>query len=89
VAEKATLQLRGDLAITHADGRVEVVQERRADSGGRDYWGVSHQLYIADFYAQLGQDGPFWIDPAEALKTLRIIKAVYAQSYPGQLAAVS
>ncbi|MDQ0277018.1 putative dehydrogenase [Arthrobacter silviterrae] len=89
VAETATLQLRGDLAITHADGCVEVVQERRADSGGRDYWGVSHQLYIADFYAQLGQDGPFWIDPSEALKTLRIIKAVYAQSYPGQLAAVS
>jgi UDP-N-acetyl-2-amino-2-deoxyglucuronate dehydrogenase len=89
VAEKATLQLRGDLSISHAGGRVEVVEERRADSGGRDYWGVSHQLYIADFYAQLGQDGPFWIDPAEALKTLRIIKDVYAQSYPGQLAAVS
>lgn len=89
VAEKATLHLRGDLTITHADGRVEVVEERRAASGGRDYWGVSHQLYIADFYAQLGQDGQFWIDPREALKTLRIIKAVYAQSYPGQLTEVS
>jgi len=89
VAEKATLHLRGDLTITHGDGREEVVQERRADSGGRDYWGVSHQLYIADFYAQLGQEGPFWINPAEALKTLRIIKAVYAQSYPDKLAAIS
>ncbi|AIY01130.1 dehydrogenase [Arthrobacter sp. PAMC 25486] len=89
VAEKATLSLRGDLTITHDDGRVEVVEERRAESGGRDYWGVSHQLYIADFYSQLGQDGAFWIDPAEALKTLRIIKAVYAQSYPGLLDEVS
>ncbi|POH74552.1 Gfo/Idh/MocA family protein [Arthrobacter glacialis] len=89
VAEKATLHLRGDLTITHDDGRVEVVEERRAASGGRDYWGVSHQLLIADFYAQLGQDGPFWIDPAEALKTLRIIKNVYAQSYPDKLAEVS
>jgi UDP-N-acetyl-2-amino-2-deoxyglucuronate dehydrogenase len=89
VAEKATLQLRGDLVITHDDGRVEVVEERRAASGGRDYWGVSHQLYIADFYAQLGQEGPFWINPDEALKTLRIIKDVYAQSYPERLADVS
>lgn len=88
VAERATLHLRGDLTITHHDGRVEVVEERRAASGGRDYWGVSHQLYIADFYAQLGKPGPFWIDPAEALKTLRIIKDVYVQSYPGQLAEV-
>lgn len=87
-AEKATLHLRGDLTITHDDGRVEVVEERRAASGGRDYWGVSHQRYIADFYSQLGQGGPFWIDPAEALKTLRIIKDVYAQSYPGRLADV-
>ncbi|MGO2539752.1 MAG: Gfo/Idh/MocA family protein [Specibacter sp.] len=89
VAEKATLHLRGDLTIAHSDGSVEVVEERRAASGGRDYWGVSHQLYIADFYAQLGQEGPFWINPDEALKTLRIIKEVYAQSYPARLADVS
>lgn len=89
VAEKATLHLCGDLTITHADGRVEVVEERRADSGGRDYWGVSHQLLIADFYAQVGQEGAFWIDPQEALKTLRIIKDVYAQSYPSQLLAAA
>lgn len=89
VAEKATLHLRGDLTIEHDDGRVEVVQERRAASDGRDYWGASHRLLIEDFYSQLGRPGPFWIDPAEALKTLRIIKSVYAQSYPGQLAAVS
>ncbi|ALO66362.1 dehydrogenase [Arthrobacter alpinus] len=89
VAEKATLQLRGDLVITHNDGRVELIEERRASSGGRDYWGVSHQLYIADFYEQLGHDGPFWIDPVEALKTLRIIKDVYAQSYPNRLSEVS
>lgn len=89
VAEKATLHLRGDLTITHGDGRVEVVEERRAASGGRDYWGVSHQLYIADFYAQLGQEGPFWINPDEALKTLRIIKDVYKQSYPDLAADVA
>ena len=88
VAETATLSLRGNLTITHNDGRVEVIEEPRAASGGRDYWGVSHQLYIADFYAQLGQDGAFWIDSEEGLKTLRIIKDVYAQSYPQMPAAL-
>ncbi|WP_154605731.1 MULTISPECIES: Gfo/Idh/MocA family protein [Arthrobacter] len=87
--EKAQLELRGDLTITHSDGRVETIQERRAASGGRDYWGVSHELLIADFYTQLGQDGPFWLDPAEAAKSLRIIKAVYAQSYPEKLAIIA
>ncbi|ALE06619.1 dehydrogenase [Arthrobacter sp. ERGS1:01] len=89
VTEKAVLSLRGDLTVTYDDGRVEVVPERRVESGGRDYWGVSHRLLIEDFYSQLGQDGPFWIDPAEAQKTLRIIKDVYAQSYSDAVAQIS
>lgn len=89
VAEKATLHLRGELTITHGDGRVEVVAERPAATGGRDYWGGSHQLLISDFYSQLGRQGAFWIDPQEALKSLRIIKDVYAQSYPDRLDQVA
>jgi UDP-N-acetyl-2-amino-2-deoxyglucuronate dehydrogenase len=82
VAEKATLSLRGDLTVTYADGRVEVVPERVVESGGRAYWGVSHELLISDFYARLPEEGPFWIDPAEAQKSLRIVKEIYRQSYP-------
>ena len=61
--ERATLSLRGDLTVTHADGRVEVVPERKAASGGRAYWGVSHELLIRDFYDRLGDPEPFWISP--------------------------
>ncbi|GAA1837807.1 Gfo/Idh/MocA family protein [Microlunatus capsulatus] len=82
VTEGATLSLRGDLTIAHADGRTETVQERTAASGGRSYWGVSHELLLADFYARLGDPEPFWISPREALKSLRIVKDVYRQSYP-------
>jgi UDP-N-acetyl-2-amino-2-deoxyglucuronate dehydrogenase len=82
VAEKATLSLRGDLTVTHADGSVETVPERAAASGGRDYWGASHELLITDFYARLNDPDPFWIDPAEAEKSLRIVKELYRQSYP-------
>jgi len=83
VTEKATLSLRGDLVVTHDDGRVERVAEQTARPGERSYWGVSHQLLIADFYAGLGSGAPFWIDPREAMKSLRIIKDVYSQSLIG------
>lgn len=89
VAEKATLSLRGDLTVTHADGTVEVIHERIAETGGRSYWGVSHELLIKDFYARLNEPGPFWIDPAEASKSLSIVKEIYAQSYPEMAARVA
>jgi len=80
VTEKATLHLRGDLTIRHDDGRVEVVSDQPARPGERSYWGVSHELLVRDFYAQLDAPGAFWIDPDEALKSLRIVKQVYRQS---------
>ncbi|WP_375422988.1 Gfo/Idh/MocA family protein [uncultured Friedmanniella sp.] len=83
VTERATLSLSGDLTVRHADGRVETVVERRGTSGGRSYWGLSHQLLIADFYARLGDTEPFWIGPREAKTSLAIVKEVYRQSFPG------
>jgi UDP-N-acetyl-2-amino-2-deoxyglucuronate dehydrogenase len=50
VTERAVLNLHGDLTISYADGRREIVPERTARSGGRGYWGVSHELLIHDFY---------------------------------------
>jgi predicted dehydrogenase len=78
--ERATLLIRGDLTVTYADGRTEVVEERRLVSGGRSYWGVSHELLIADFHAHAAAGKPFWIDPAEGVKSLLIIEQVYALS---------
>ena len=87
--EKAALSLRGDLTVTYDDGRNHVVRERTTPSGGRSYWGVSHALLIADFYAGLAEPGPFWIDAAEGAKSLRIVKELYRQSYPGSEEKVS
>ncbi|MDQ6897251.1 MAG: Gfo/Idh/MocA family oxidoreductase [Actinomycetota bacterium] len=80
VTERARLSIRGDLTITWEDGRVEVVPERRATSVGRDYWGVSHELLIADAYRTGANGGRFWIGPAEALAAQRILAEVYALS---------
>jgi len=82
VTEGATLSLAGDLTVTYIDGRVEVVRERELAPGMRAYWGVSHELLIRDFYDQLGDDGPFWIDPRAAQKSLNIIQDVYDQAFP-------
>jgi UDP-N-acetyl-2-amino-2-deoxyglucuronate dehydrogenase len=82
VTEAATLSLRGDLTVNYTDGSVEVIPERVLETGGRSYWGVSHELLIKDFYARLDDPSPFWINPAEAGKSLRIVKDIYAQSYP-------
>ena len=79
-AEHATLLIRGDLTVSYADGRTEVVAERRAGSGGRAYWGASHELLIADFYRTLHDREPFWIGPREASRSLRLIQQIYHQS---------
>lgn len=80
VCERGSLVLSGDLTITYPDGRVEVVTEREAPTTGRTYWGVSHEVLIEDFYARLDDDEPYWISPREALRCLRIVGEVYAQS---------
>ncbi|MEU8813177.1 Gfo/Idh/MocA family oxidoreductase [Actinoplanes sp. NPDC048796] len=76
----ATLTIRGDLTVRHADGRVEVIAERRADSGGRDYWGASHELLIADFYRCLRTGERFAVDLEEGMKSLRLVDEIYRQN---------
>ncbi|MET4638945.1 Gfo/Idh/MocA family oxidoreductase [Mycetocola sp. 2940] len=82
VTEKATLHLRGDLTVTHADGTVDTVAEVATATGERAYWGVSHELLIQDFYSSLAEDGMFWIDPVAARASFEIVQEVYDQSYP-------
>ncbi|MFP5416335.1 MAG: Gfo/Idh/MocA family protein [Actinomycetes bacterium] len=79
--EHAYVSLRNGLTIAWKDGRgVEHHDERKAPSGGRSYWGVSHELLIRDFYARVDDPEPFWISPAEALKSLQMLKRTYEVS---------
>jgi predicted dehydrogenase len=78
VTERAVLRIQGDLTVTHADGRTETVAERRLGTPlGKAYWGASHDLLVADFYRTLGSPQPFWIDPREATRSLRLIDRIY------------
>jgi UDP-N-acetyl-2-amino-2-deoxyglucuronate dehydrogenase len=78
VTERAVLLIRGDLTVTYLDdGRIETVAERVVDTGGKAYWGASHDLLIADFYRTLDQPQPFWIDPEEGTRSLRLVDRIY------------
>ena len=77
VPKQAERTLRNGLTVAWTDGRVHTFPERKAPSGGRAYWGVSHELLIRDFYARLNDPEPFWISPAEALKSLELLKRTY------------
>ncbi|MFE7606473.1 Gfo/Idh/MocA family protein [Brachybacterium paraconglomeratum] len=85
--ESAYLEVRsgsvGGLTVRWKDGRVDTFSDRVATAGGRSYWGVSHEELIRDFYAGLDSPGPFWIGPAEAMDSLRILKAAYRNSGVG------
>lgn len=78
--ENAYVTLRNGLTVAWSDGRVDRSEERAAPSGGRSYWGVSHELLIRDFYAKRDDPEPFWISPAEAMRSLRILKHTYEVS---------
>jgi predicted dehydrogenase len=76
--ENAVLAIRDGLEVTWADGQVDVYPERAVPSGGRSYWGVSHEILIRDFYARLAAPEPFWIGPAEAMASLEMLTSLYA-----------
>jgi UDP-N-acetyl-2-amino-2-deoxyglucuronate dehydrogenase len=76
VTERAVLLIRGDLTVSHADGRTETVAEPVVSTGGRAYWGASHELLIADLYRTLDDPQPFWIRPAEGTRSLRLIHQI-------------
>ncbi|MEL4356979.1 MULTISPECIES: Gfo/Idh/MocA family protein [unclassified Luteococcus] len=77
-----TATMADGLHVRYADGRTLDVAERVVPTTGRSYWGMSHQLLIDDFHRQLGSPRPFWIGPQEAMASLRMLKAVYADTWP-------
>lgn len=78
--ENAYVTLKHGLEVRWRDGRVDRYAEREAPSGGRAYWGVSHEILIRDFYGKLDDPEPFWLSPAEAMKSLQILKRTYEVS---------
>ena len=79
--ENGTASICDGLVVAWADGRIDTYPERAVPSGGRSYWGVSHEILFRDFYATLDDPEPFWITPADAMVSLRALKSLYDQSF--------
>lgn len=79
-AEHANLHIQDGLLVQWKGRPEEYYPERQLGGEGRDYWGVSHELLIADFYRQLDQPEPFWLGPAQGIEALQVIKQIQAQS---------
>ncbi|SDO88018.1 Predicted dehydrogenase [Nakamurella panacisegetis] len=80
LADRATVRLENDLTVTYTDGQTLFVAADGIATGEKAYWGLSHERLIDDFYRHVRRRRPFWIDPAAAMETLRIVTDVYAQS---------
>nr|NLD40252.1 Gfo/Idh/MocA family oxidoreductase [Actinomycetales bacterium] len=81
VGSKGRIQIRDGVRLELVDGTVASWAERKVPSTGRAYWGVSHEILIRDFYEKLADPEPFWISPAEAMKSMHMLKTIYDQSF--------
>ena len=70
--------------ITYKDGRIETVDNKIDDllkkSGGKDYWGYSHNVQIAQFYKAVSGLEELEISGREALKIQNIICQIYSNN---------
>lgn len=81
VFESATVRLQdGQLLAATPDGDVQVIASDLVAEGERSYWGASHARLIADFYAHLSAEKPFWIDADAALVSLGVLRDTYIAS---------
>ncbi|MCT1458823.1 Gfo/Idh/MocA family oxidoreductase [Aestuariimicrobium sp. p3-SID1156] len=76
--------IRDGLELNTGSGTPRRVPERRVRTSGRTYWGMSHQLLIQDFHQSIGSPERFWLGPEEALVSLRMVMALYADADRGR-----
>lgn len=81
--EKGIVKMVGDRATIKLDDGREFIADRNPhevfeyETGAKGYWGVSHVKQIDNFYASLSAEKQPHITGEEALKTQRMIAAIY------------
>ncbi|WP_238147590.1 Gfo/Idh/MocA family protein [Rothia uropygioeca] len=77
VMERGQMRSGTELLITGEGTPDKVVKERLPSDRSKAYLGSSHVELIRDFYEGFEAGEKFWIDPDEAMNSLRIVKAAY------------
>jgi len=80
--DNGVLSWRGARTVPYPNGRGNVFPGVQGDLAGRSHWGFWHELLINDVYGRLDGSEPFWISPAEAEKSLRIVKEMAFTAAP-------
>lgn len=80
--EELTLKLTDQLTVETQDGRmVEQITEVQTRTGGKAYWGSSHEALINDFYRCLASGDSFPLEGAAGFNGLKMVKAIYDSSH--------
>lgn len=75
VCDNMTLSLvNDDLFI---DGKKQELYDVAANSEGKGYWGVGHQMLFNDYYSRLESGADMPINVEEAAKALKVLLAMY------------
>ncbi|MEV2911143.1 Gfo/Idh/MocA family oxidoreductase [Paenibacillus larvae] len=81
--EKGIAKMVADRAIIHYNDGTEMSRDKNPDEvidygeGVKQYWGVSHYKQIKEFYSDLSSGKKPFVDGHEAMKTQRMIAAIY------------
>lgn len=80
VCENGRIKICGSKAdIMYKDGKTKHIEQEKNSSpvAGKDYWGSSHGVQIKHYYESLSKNETPEIDGAEALKTQKVMCAIY------------
>lgn len=80
--ENGTLAFSNGELIQCIDGKREVVaRDTQDESSYKDYWGVSHNILIQEFYRSIiNNDFKGYVDLEEGIKAMQLIEAIYKSS---------
>jgi UDP-N-acetyl-2-amino-2-deoxyglucuronate dehydrogenase len=84
ICEKAQIKLTGDLTINYNNGEVETISQIDVKTGKKAYWGSGHSIIINDYYMRLLNGKDIAVDGKQAIKTIKIIEAIYESSKMGK-----
>ena len=76
--EKGRFGLIQDMGYTwFGDEYTEYHEVNKTETVGKNYWGTTHVMQMADFYNSVLNDSSFSVDGIEGRKTLEIVKGIY------------
>lgn len=85
VFEDATVLMKGDRLYRVDTGYETLCDPRDRPIGEKDYWGSGHLAQVRDFYRCIGEGRPFFIDGAQGIEAVKLVRGLYESSETGKV----